>query len=223
MNTSGSNPVTAWINPGNYTESAEYTQAEDSLVFTNNGTFTLEGPDAPVLVVRRSAPLTRWARGERPLRVLVGADFSGTARAAIAWLSELRRIGPAEVARHRDAADAQAHRLAGELERRAGRIPDALGHFRRAAALDSADRESRQLVAVLEAGGQVARESVLARVLADDTFATMSFGTICLEQGLVDEAAQIFLRILGKEPGHPAARAKLEDALRGKTQKRKGS
>jgi hypothetical protein len=63
---------------------------------------------------------------------------------------------------------------------------------------------------------------VLAQTLADDTFATVSFGTVCLEQGLADEAAQVFLRILGKEPGHAAARTKLEEALRGKTQKRKG-
>ena len=33
-------------------------------------------------------------------------------------------------------ADAQAHRLAGELERRAGRLPEALAHLRQAAALD---------------------------------------------------------------------------------------
>jgi tetratricopeptide (TPR) repeat protein len=121
------------------------------------------------------------------------------------------------------AADAETHRLAGELERRAGRIPEALRHLRRAATLDPSDRESKGLVGVLERAGQVARESALAHVLADDTFATVSFGAVCLEQGLVDEAAQIFLRILGREPGHPAARAKLEDALRGKIQKRKGS
>jgi tetratricopeptide (TPR) repeat protein len=120
-------------------------------------------------------------------------------------------------------ADAHAHRLAGELERRAGRIPEALMHLRRTVALDRSDRESSLLLAVLEAGGQVASGSVLAHLLADDTFVTVSFGTVCLEQGLADEATQIFLRILGKEPGHAAARVKLEDALRGKTQKRKGS
>jgi len=121
-----------------------------------------------------------------------------------------------------DPADAQAHRLAGELERRAGRIQEALTHLRRAAALDPSDRESSLLAAVLEGGGTVARGSVLAHLLADDTFATVSFGTVCLEQGLADEAAQIFLRVLGKEPG-AAARMKLEEALRVKTQKRKGS
>ena len=120
-------------------------------------------------------------------------------------------------------ADAQAHRLAGELERRAGRLPEALAHLRQAAALDPADRESRLLVEVLDGGGTLAGGSALARLLADDTFATVSFGTVCLEQGLVDEAAQIFLRILRKEPGHDVARLRLEEALRVKIQKRKGS
>jgi len=120
-------------------------------------------------------------------------------------------------------ADAQAHRLAGELERRAGRLPKALAHLRQAAALDPADRESRLLVEALDGGGTLAGGSALARLLADDTFATVSFGTVCLEQGLVDEAAQIFLRILRKEPGHDVARLRLEEALRVKIQKRKGS
>jgi len=120
-------------------------------------------------------------------------------------------------------ADAQAHRLAGDLERRAGRVPEALAHLRQAAALDPADRESRLLVEVLDGGGTLAGASALARLLADDTFATVSFGTVCLEQGLVDEAAQIFLRILRKEPGHDVARLRLEEALRVKIQKRKGS
>ena len=120
-------------------------------------------------------------------------------------------------------ADTQAHRLAGELERRAGRLPEALAHLRQAAALDPSDRESRLLMEVLDGGGTLAGGSALARLLADDTFATASFGTVCLEQGLADEAAQIFLRILRKEPGHALARLKLEEALRIKIQKRKGS
>ena len=120
-------------------------------------------------------------------------------------------------------ADAQAHRLAGDLERRAGRVPEALAHLRQAAALDPADRESRLLVEVLDGGGTLAGGSALARLLADDTFATVSFGTVCLEQGLVDEAAQIFLRILRKEPGHEVAHRRLEEALRVKIQRRKGS
>jgi tetratricopeptide (TPR) repeat protein len=120
-------------------------------------------------------------------------------------------------------ADAQAHRLAGELERRRGRLPESLAHFRQAAALDPSDRESNLLAEVLDSGGKIPRGSILARVLADDTFATVSFGTVCLEQGLADEAAQIFLRLLERKPDHAEARMKLEEALRVKTQKRKGS
>ncbi|HXJ84244.1 MAG TPA: tetratricopeptide repeat protein [Candidatus Methylomirabilis sp.] len=122
-----------------------------------------------------------------------------------------------------DPGDAQAHRLAGELQRQAGQLMEASTHFRQAAALDASDRESRLMAETLEGGGNVAKNSVLADLLVDDTFATVSFGTVCLEQGLSDEAAQIFLRVLRREPGHPAARVKLEEALRVKTQKRKGS
>jgi hypothetical protein len=51
----------------------------------------------------------------------------------------------------------------------------------------------------------------------------LSFGTLCLEQGLVDEAAQIFLRLLGRDLRHARAREGLEEALRLKTaQRRKG-
>ena len=119
--------------------------------------------------------------------------------------------------------DAPAHRLAAELLRRAGRLDESLAHLRQAASLDPSDRESRVLAEVLEGAGKVAGSSGFARLLADDTFATMSFGTVCLDQGLADESAQVFLRILRKEPGHVLAQAKLEDALRMKTQKRKGS
>jgi tetratricopeptide (TPR) repeat protein len=123
----------------------------------------------------------------------------------------------------RNPADAPAHRLAGELARRAGRFPEALVHLRQAAALDPSDREARVLLDVLDSGGKVPEGSALKILLVDDTFATLSFGVVCLEQGLVDEAAQIFLRILGKEPGHHLACTKLDEALRVKAQKRKGS
>jgi len=123
----------------------------------------------------------------------------------------------------RNPADAQAHRLAGELERAVGRVPDAVAHLRQAVALDPSDRESRLQLETLEGDGRVPGTSALQRLLADDTFATMSFATLCLHQGLVDEAAQIFLRILRRDPLHHQARRKLDEALRIKTQKRKGS
>ena len=51
----------------------------------------------PVLVVHDAAPFVAWARGERPLKVFVGADFSVTSDAALRWVAELRQSGPCEV------------------------------------------------------------------------------------------------------------------------------
>ncbi|HEX8441189.1 universal stress protein, partial [Archangium sp.] len=52
----------------------------------------------PVLVVRRGGEaLTDWARGRRRLLTLVGVDGSPTSAAALAWLHELRRVGPCDV------------------------------------------------------------------------------------------------------------------------------
>ena len=132
-------------------------------------------------------------------------------------------LGEVRAILDRSPADAQAHRLAGELERRAGRLDLALTHLRQAAALDPSDRESRVLIEVLEGHGKPPGGSTLERLLADETFATMSFAAVCLEQGLVDEAVQILMRILRKDPGHTRARVGLDEALRTKTQKRKGS
>ncbi len=118
--------------------------------------------------------------------------------------------------------DAEAHRLASELHRRAGRLDEAQRHLRHAVKLDPGDRESRTLLEVLGGGGEAPEGSSLERLMADDTFATVSFGTACLEQGLADEAAQVFLRILRKDAGNARARAGLEEALRAKIQRRKG-
>lgn len=132
-------------------------------------------------------------------------------------LSEVRAI--LEASPH----EAQAHRLAGDLYRRAGALVDAVGHLEQAVRLDPGDRESRALLDVLGAGGTVSDGSALKQLLSDDTFVTMSFGRLCLEQGLVDEAAQIFLRLLGRDLRNAEAREGLEEALRFKTQRRKGS
>jgi tetratricopeptide (TPR) repeat protein len=120
-------------------------------------------------------------------------------------------------------ADVPAHRLASELHRRAGRLAEAVAHLRQVVALDANDRESRVLLEVLGGVASPSEGSALRRVLADDTFVTLSFGGACLEQGLVDEAAQIFVRLLRKDPGHARARERLDEALRIKTQRRKGS
>ncbi len=52
----------------------------------------------PVLVVRRQGDaLADWAQGRRRLQVLVGVDDSRPSAAAVAWLHELRRVGPCDV------------------------------------------------------------------------------------------------------------------------------
>ncbi|HZO43506.1 MAG TPA: tetratricopeptide repeat protein [Methylomirabilota bacterium] len=118
--------------------------------------------------------------------------------------------------------DVQSHRLVAEVQRRLGHIDEAVRHLEAAIALDPSDRESQGLLALLRGSEPAAGGAIgLARVLSDDTFATVTFGALCLEQGCVDEAAQIFTRILRKNPDHREAREKLEGALRAR-QRRKG-
>ena len=118
--------------------------------------------------------------------------------------------------------DVQSHRLVAEIQRRLGHIDEAVRHLEAAIALDPSDRESQGLLALLRGGEPAAGGATgLARVLSDDTFATVTFGALCLEQGCVEEAAQIFTRILRKNPDHREAREKLEGVLRAR-QRRKG-
>jgi nucleotide-binding universal stress UspA family protein len=57
---------------------------------------SLESP-YPVLVVRDAAPFEAWARGERPLRIVVGVDFTASASSAVRWVKTLRRAGACDV------------------------------------------------------------------------------------------------------------------------------
>lgn len=113
--------------------------------------------------------------------------------------------------------DVQAHRLAAEAHRRRGDVEAAIAHLEALLRLDPGDREARAVLGLLRAtdGG-----NGLARVLRDDTFVTMTFGRVCLEQGLVEEAAQVFTRLLRKNPNHPGAREGLEQALRARLRRR---
>jgi tetratricopeptide (TPR) repeat protein len=136
------------------------------------------------------------------------------------------QLGPAQV--ELDAMleaspkDVPCHRLAAEVQRRLGHIDEAVRHLEAAVALDPSDRESQGLLGLLRAAGPPAGEATgLARVLSDDTFATVTFGTLCLEQGSIEEAAQTFTRVLRKNPDHREARDQLEGALRAR-QRRKG-
>ncbi len=137
----------------------------------------------------------------------------GTLAEALAETSAILELAPKDV---------QAHRLAAELQRRLGRVDQALVHLESALRLDPADRESRSLLALLRAATPQGEDvSGLGRILADDTFATVAFGALCLEQGCVEEAAQIFTRILRKDPDNREARAGLETTLRARP-RRKG-
>jgi len=116
--------------------------------------------------------------------------------------------------------DVQCHRLAAEAHRRLGRLDEATQHLERAASLDPGDRESRALLGLLRAGAPIG-DSGVARQLADDTFVTVAFGTLCLEQGLADEATVVFTRLLRKDADNVGARDRLETALRARS-RRKG-
>ena len=96
----------------------------------------------------------------------------GNPEAALAELSIILQASP---------KDAQAHRMTADVHRRAGRLAEARLHLERVVKLDAGDRESRLLVEVLDGGGTLAGASALARLLADDTFATVTFGTVARE------------------------------------------
>jgi nucleotide-binding universal stress UspA family protein len=51
----------------------------------------------PVLVVRDAEPFSAWLRGERPLRIVLGADRSQTTLAALRLVDQLRQLGPCDV------------------------------------------------------------------------------------------------------------------------------
>jgi tetratricopeptide (TPR) repeat protein len=121
-----------------------------------------------------------------------------------------------------NAQDVLSHRLAAEVERRQGRVDTAAEHLEAVVRLDPSDRESRALLTVLRTTPPPGPEPTgLGRVLADDTFVTSTFGAVCLDQGLAEEAGHIFTRILRKDPDNARARTGLEGALKARL-RRKG-
>lgn len=115
--------------------------------------------------------------------------------------------------------DLESHRLAAEIHRRRGHVDAAVSHLETAGRLDPGDRESRVLLGLLR--GVSTAEGGFGSLLRDDVFATVTFGTACLEQGLADEAAHVFTRILKNDPGNIEARGGLEGALKARL-RRKG-
>lgn len=51
----------------------------------------------PVLVVRDARPFHAWARGERPLRIVLGIDWTETTDGPLELVRSLRAAGPADV------------------------------------------------------------------------------------------------------------------------------
>jgi len=105
-------------------------------------------------------------------------------------------------------------RIAVECTLRGGDPAGALTHVRQLAALDPHDRAVQSLSRALEVGvtGRVAPElGGLWPLLADDMYATVAFGDLCLSQGLTDEATAVFSRIVVRQPDHETARARLGD------------
>ena len=59
---------------------------------------TVQSSSVPTLVVRKARAFREWAYSKRPLKVLVGFDFSATSEAALRWAASLREIAPCELA-----------------------------------------------------------------------------------------------------------------------------
>ncbi len=129
---------------------------------------------------------------------------------SLAELAKILEVSPRDV---------QSHRLAAEIHRRCGRLDQAVTHLDTVLALDPGDRESRSLLGLLRATSP-GESSGLRRILADDTFVTLAFGSLCLEQGLLDEAASVFTRLLRKDPDNSEARERLEQTLRARLRRR---
>ncbi len=120
----------------------------------------------------------------------------------------------------RSPRDAECHRLLAEVRRRQGDVDGAVLHLESAIRLDPGDRDAKATLRLLRGTAAGETDTGIARVLRDDLFATVTFGQICLAQGLVEEAADVFARLLRREPDNQRARDGLEQALRGKSRKR---
>ncbi len=106
-------------------------------------------------------------------------------------------------------------RLAAECAVRLADPVAALGHLRRLAVLDPDDRAAQGQLRALEVavgqGRPVPETGSLWSLLVDDTFATVTFGDLCVAQGLVDEATAVFSRIVLRTPHHEIARGRLAE------------
>jgi tetratricopeptide (TPR) repeat protein len=101
----------------------------------------------------------------------------------------------------------------------------ALACAQRLARLDPGDRVAQGQLRALEAAvgspGPARDAGGLWALLTDDTFATVTFGDLCLTQGLLDEATAVFSRIVLRTPDHEIARARLRELGRARAQARR--
>jgi nucleotide-binding universal stress UspA family protein len=67
----------------------------------------------PVLVVRDGPSLRAWARGDEPLRIMVGVELSPTSKAALRWAAELRSRARCELTIAQIAWPPREHRRLG--------------------------------------------------------------------------------------------------------------
>lgn len=118
-----------------------------------------------------------------------------------------------------------ALRIAAECALRLADPLGALGHFRRLGVLDPDDRAIQGQLRALEVAAGRGRTAAEAGgvwpVLADDTFATVTFGDLCVAQGLLDEATAVFSRIVLRNPEHDTARERLAELGRARAQARR--
>jgi nucleotide-binding universal stress UspA family protein len=57
----------------------------------------MQSASVPVLAIEEATSFESFFRGERPLRVLAGAEFSESADASSRWIATLRSLGPCDV------------------------------------------------------------------------------------------------------------------------------
>ena len=179
----------------------------DSLAFAQLADLYRKSGRTGEAIARCREGLRRWPHYTTARLILAKALLAdGQLDDALAELSAILQTSPKDV---------QCHRLAAEVHRRAGRLDAAVGHLEKAVGLDPGDRESKMLLSLLRADATVPGDGAgLARILGDDTFATLSFGTLCLEQGLAEEAALVLTRVVRRAPDNAEARERLEAALR---------
>jgi tetratricopeptide (TPR) repeat protein len=118
-----------------------------------------------------------------------------------------------------------ALRLAAECALRLADPLGALEHLVRLGDLDPDDRVIQGQLRALEvaagrdrSGGEAGG---LWPLLADDTYATVTVGDLCVAQGMLDEATAVFGRLVLRHPEHDIARARLAELGRSRGQARR--